>query len=164
MKDYCTFLIRRHTVPWFAKGATEVHLIFDNPNILAMSPKALERRHWDNAGGLPVHHQHREFGNTAIVPSERFHGPYSTNYMAIRNWFWRVVLMVMQKPKTGGFLLMTNSLFTSEQECQRSRHVNLVACSSKFRCKKKLCVHLIQMCTILVCNLYSPCHKIYMCS
>ena len=70
MKDYCTFLIRRCIVPWFTKGATEVHLIFDNPNIQAMSRKPFERRHRDNAGELPVHHQHREFGNTAIVPSK----------------------------------------------------------------------------------------------
>ena len=44
MKDYCTFLIKRHIVHWFVKGATEVHLIFDNPNNQTMSPKAFERR------------------------------------------------------------------------------------------------------------------------
>lgn len=70
MKDYCTFLIRRYIVPWFVKGATEVHLVFDNPNSQAMSPKAFERRCRDNAGELPADHQHKEFGNTAIVPSK----------------------------------------------------------------------------------------------
>ena len=40
MKEYSTYLIRRHIVPWLAKGATEVHLIFNNPNRQPMSPKA----------------------------------------------------------------------------------------------------------------------------
>ena len=35
-----------------------------------MSPKAFEHRHRDDAGELPADHQHREFGNTTIVPSK----------------------------------------------------------------------------------------------
>ena len=102
-----TCLLLRHS----CSEVNRLFVINRNPPVLgfcmtkAMSPKAFERRRWDNAGELPVHHQHREFGNTAIVPSERFHGPYSTNYMAIRNWFWRVVLIgCWGYQKLGGLL------------------------------------------------------------
>ena len=42
--DYASFLCKRFLTPHFAKGATEVHLIFDNPGQSAETPKHFERQ------------------------------------------------------------------------------------------------------------------------
>lgn len=47
LEDYANFLLRRHVVSQFGRGATEVHTIFDNPGRLANTPKYFEQKRRD---------------------------------------------------------------------------------------------------------------------
>ena len=49
ISDYAYSFLRFKILPWFQRGAKEVHLIFDDPNRHGVSPKTLERQKRDNS-------------------------------------------------------------------------------------------------------------------
>ncbi len=53
LEDYANFLLKRHAVPHFKKGSTEVHILFDTPGCLDNSPKQFEQRRRDSSTKAP---------------------------------------------------------------------------------------------------------------
>ena len=68
MKDYARFCLSRFVVPHFAKGAQEVHVVFDNPGRVPHTPKAFEQGRRDTEHAVSPDHQHYEFNDPAKVP------------------------------------------------------------------------------------------------
>ena len=55
MECYGSFLIRRFISPYFLKGTTQVHLLFDNPGRLEENPKVFEQARRDSTATLQQH-------------------------------------------------------------------------------------------------------------
>lgn len=56
MGEYAEFLLRQHILVHFRNGASEVHLLFDDPECQVQSPKYFERLHRDQANPTPDDH------------------------------------------------------------------------------------------------------------
>ena len=54
--QYANFLIRRHILPQFHKGSTDVHVKFDNPGRLPYNPKQFEHNRRDKTVDLQGEH------------------------------------------------------------------------------------------------------------
>ena len=54
--EYANFLSTRFVLPHYAKGAKEVHIIFDNPGRLPQTPKYFERNRRDSQARVIVGH------------------------------------------------------------------------------------------------------------
>ena len=65
MGDYAEFLIRQHILCHFRKGATELHLLFDDPECQVQSPKYFERQHRDQTSKVADDH---EFTADMVIP------------------------------------------------------------------------------------------------
>ena len=65
--EYAHFLIRQHISPFFRNNTKEVHLLFDDPDCVKISPKYFERLQRDKTAQLPVHHC-TEFSSDMIIP------------------------------------------------------------------------------------------------
>ena len=63
--DYADFLLRQHILCHFRKGATEVHLLFDDPEC---SPKYFERQRRDQTNKIPEDHYCQEFTHDMVIP------------------------------------------------------------------------------------------------
>ena len=68
MGDYADFLIRQHISPHLRNNATEVHLLFDDPNCLQITPKYFERLQRDSSAQLPSDHNCTDFSSDMIIP------------------------------------------------------------------------------------------------
>ena len=68
MGDYANFLINQHILPHFRNRSTEVHLLFDDPECVQLSPKYFERLHRDKTTQLPEDHQCNEFSSDLMIP------------------------------------------------------------------------------------------------
>ena len=68
MREYSQFLVRRFVLPHFIRGASEVHIVFDNPGRYPQSPKAIERQRRDDHSSLPSDHTHTLFSDTCPTP------------------------------------------------------------------------------------------------
>ena len=68
MGDYANFLISQHIYSHFRNGSTEVHLLFDDPECVHLSPKYFERLHRDKTTQLPEDHHCSEFTSDMIIP------------------------------------------------------------------------------------------------
>ena len=66
--DYGDFLIRQHIQSHFRNGATEVHLLFDDPESQVQSPKFFERKCRDLMNPIPDGHCCHEFAEDMIIP------------------------------------------------------------------------------------------------
>ena len=65
MKDYARFTLSRFAVPYFVKGAKEVHIVFDSPGRIPHTPKAFEQSRRDTEHPTSPDHQHYEFSDSA---------------------------------------------------------------------------------------------------
>ena len=70
MKDYVLFILRRFAFPHFVKGATQVHILFDDPGRQPHTPKAIEQSRRDAAHVVPDDHQHWEFSDSSGIPNK----------------------------------------------------------------------------------------------
>ena len=68
MGDYADFLLRQHILPHFRNGATEVHLLFDDPECQVKSPKYFERQHRDHINPISEYHCCSEFSLDMVIP------------------------------------------------------------------------------------------------
>ena len=68
MREYTNFLLRQRIFPHFRNGATEVHLLFDDPDCQVFSPKSFERQHRDQTNPVPDNHCCNEFTMDMLVP------------------------------------------------------------------------------------------------
>ena len=68
MGDYANFLINQHILPHFRNRSTEVHLLFDDPECVQLSPKYFEILHRDKTTQLPEDHQCNEFSSDLMIP------------------------------------------------------------------------------------------------
>lgn len=59
--NYGEFLIRQHILPHFRNGATEVHLLFDDPESQIQSPKFFERNRRDLINPVSDEHYCNQF-------------------------------------------------------------------------------------------------------
>ena len=66
--DYADFLIRQHIYPHFRNQSQEVHLLFDDPDCVQLSPKYFEKLHRDITTQLPEDHQCTQFTLDMIIP------------------------------------------------------------------------------------------------
>ena len=66
--DYGDFLIRQHVYPHFRNLSQEVHLLFDDPDCVQLSPKYFERLHRDKTTQLPEDHNCTQFTEDMIIP------------------------------------------------------------------------------------------------
>ena len=72
MGEYAHFLLRQHILPHFRNGATEVHLLFNDPDCQVQSPKFFERHHRDQSNPVSVNHCCNIFTvEKAILPKWR---------------------------------------------------------------------------------------------
>ena len=70
MGEYADFLIKQHILPHFRNGAQEVHLLFDDPECQAMSPKYFERMNRDKSNPVPEDHSCANFTSDMLIPSK----------------------------------------------------------------------------------------------
>ena len=68
--DYANFLNRRYVLPNFAKGAKEVHILFDNPGRLPQTPKSFERKRRDLQATVIVGHVCDAIEDSRYIPSK----------------------------------------------------------------------------------------------
>ena len=54
--DYIQLLLSNSAIPHFKAGVLQVHIIFDNPGSLSITPKEIERRRRDNSKKEPSSH------------------------------------------------------------------------------------------------------------
>ena len=67
--DYSKFLAERFIAPHFARPSTsEVHLLFDNPGRLKMTPKCFEQERRDEAASISPGHVCHSFEENAKLP------------------------------------------------------------------------------------------------
>jgi len=66
--DYGDFLLRQHILPHFRHGATEVHVLFDDPECQVQSPNFFERQHRDLTHPIPDDHCCTEFTSDMVIP------------------------------------------------------------------------------------------------
>ena len=66
--EYANFLIRQHISPFFRNNTKEVHLLFDDPDCVKISPKYFERLQRDKTAQLPVDHHCTDFSSDMIIP------------------------------------------------------------------------------------------------
>ena len=66
--DYSDFLLRQYILPHFRNGATEVHLLFDDPECPAQSPKFFERHHRDQTNPISDDHSCNSFTEDMVIP------------------------------------------------------------------------------------------------
>ncbi|XP_064384664.1 uncharacterized protein LOC135333611 [Halichondria panicea] len=66
--DYADFLIRQHIYPYFRSRSQEVHLLFDDPECVQLSPKYFERLHRDKTAHLNDDHQCTTFAADMVIP------------------------------------------------------------------------------------------------
>ena len=67
MGDYAQFLMKKHILLQY-KTATEVHVLFDDPDSQQLSPKYFERLHRDEANLVPSDHSCTEFSFDLMIP------------------------------------------------------------------------------------------------
>ena len=68
MGEYGDFLIRQHIFPHFKNGATEVHVLFDDPKDNVLSPKFFERQHRDLTNPISDDHYCSSFTEDMVIP------------------------------------------------------------------------------------------------
>ena len=66
--EYAHFLIRQHISPFSRNNTKEVHLLFDDPDCVKISPKYFERLQRDKTAQLPVDHHCTDFSSDMIIP------------------------------------------------------------------------------------------------
>ena len=66
--DYADFLLKQHILPHYRNGATEVHLLFDDPECQVASPKYFERLHRDKLNPTPDDHNCTNFTSDMLIP------------------------------------------------------------------------------------------------
>ena len=67
MGEYADFLLRQHILMHYRNGATEVHLLFDDPEYQAQSPKYFEQKHRDLCNPTPVDHWCSSFTSDMVI-------------------------------------------------------------------------------------------------
>ena len=68
-RDYSKFLAERFIAPHFARPSTsEVHLLFDNPGRLKMTPKCFEQERRDESASISPRHVCHSFEENAKLP------------------------------------------------------------------------------------------------
>ena len=67
--DYGQFLMQRHIIPHFLKGSTEVHLIFDNPQLMN-TPKYFEQRRRDQMASVTIGHSCDTIDQSKRLPTK----------------------------------------------------------------------------------------------
>ncbi len=88
LADYANFLLRRHAVSQFSKGAEEVHIIFDNPGRLANTPKYFEQKRRDATRKVHLEHYCDDLqGDTKLS-----HGRWQDNLLSCRDCKRRLVI------------------------------------------------------------------------
>ena len=70
MGEYADFLLKQHILPHFRNGAQEVHLLFDDPQCQAVSPKYFERMNRDKSNPVPDDHSRENFTNNMFIPQK----------------------------------------------------------------------------------------------
>lgn len=68
MGEYANFLLRQHIITRYRNGATEVHLLFDDPECQVESQKYFEQLHRDQINPVPDDHCCTEFTEDMVVP------------------------------------------------------------------------------------------------
>ena len=68
MGEYADFLLRQHILMHYRNGATEVHLLFDDPECQAESPKYFERLYRDQTNPTPEEHWCSSFTSDMFTP------------------------------------------------------------------------------------------------
>lgn len=68
--DYADFLLKQHILLHYRSGTTEVHLLFDDPECQAASPKYFERAHRDKINQTPDDHICVNFITDMLNPSK----------------------------------------------------------------------------------------------
>ena len=66
--DYADFLLKQHILPHFRNGATEVHLLFDDPECQVQSPKMFERQLQDQKNPISDDHCCSNFTEDMVIP------------------------------------------------------------------------------------------------
>ena len=68
MGEYADFLLKQHILPHFRNGAQEVHLLFDDPECQALSPKHFERMNRGKSNPVPEDHSCAHFTSDMLIP------------------------------------------------------------------------------------------------
>ncbi len=68
--DYSQFLMKLFILPQFGKGASQVHVIFDNPGRLEQTRKYFERKRRDATAPIATGHTCDEFHGSLSIPSK----------------------------------------------------------------------------------------------
>ena len=68
--DYARFLIHRHIIPYFSRGCTEVHVLFDNPGQLNNTPKFFEHKRRDELATVATGHNCDDIKELTRLPKK----------------------------------------------------------------------------------------------
>lgn len=102
LEDYAKFLQTRFILTQFRKGASEVHVIFDNPGRLDNNtPKATEQKHRDNAVKILPDHTCKQITKNTQLP----HKQWRENYINCRTCKRELVKFL------GNYFLATTSQY-----------------------------------------------------
>jgi len=88
-EQYGNFLIRRFIVPQWARGATEVHVLFHNPGWLSQTPKEFERNQRDKAAHVITGHVCDDITGSQPIPR-----PWMENFIHCRTCKRHLVLFL----------------------------------------------------------------------
>ncbi len=72
-EDYAQFLLKRHIIPQFWKGITELHVLFDTPGRLTSTPKHFEQRRRDKVAKISDQHYCNDIGTVTNIPTGKWH-------------------------------------------------------------------------------------------
>lgn len=68
MGEYADLLLRQHILMHYRNGVTDVHLLFDDPECQAQSPKYFERLRRDQTNPTPEDHWCSSFASDMVTP------------------------------------------------------------------------------------------------
>lgn len=73
LAEYGKFLLRRFAVTYFSRGAMEVHIIFDNPDNLSITPKCFEQQRRDGVNDPTHQHYCDNVQASTKIPPGKWH-------------------------------------------------------------------------------------------
>ena len=106
LADYGRFLLKRYIISQFKKGASEVHVIFDQPNHFRNTPKYFEQKRRDKKAMVDSDHTCHTISINTLLP----HKKWRENYLNCRTCKRSLVVFL------GNFFLQNASEYLASHQ------------------------------------------------